>query len=208
MGISTLASYKGAQIFEALGLNKHVVAKCFKGTASRVEGVGFHQLALDAMALHEMGFPRRDMTGSQTKGRAEHSTLRNTGEYHWRDTKDGVPSERHLNDPVAIAHLRAAARTNSPEEYAKYASITDTLNEGCNLRGMLAFKSDKPSVDLSKVEPASQIVRIVRFPNTTMTVCPYKTDTSFYNHRSSGSAPAPCRTAASHWKRTPRWRGR
>ena len=159
MGISTLASYKGAQIFEALGLNSDVVAKCFKGTASRVEGVGFDQLASDAMKLHSMGFPTRDVTGSQTKGRAENTVLRNSGEYHWRGSKDGVPSERHLNDPVAIQHLQAASRENSPAEYRKYADITDKLNEGCNLRGMLNFASDKPPVDLEEVEPASNIVK-------------------------------------------------
>ena len=158
MGISTLASYKGAQIFEALGLNAAVVAKCFKGTASRVEGVGFDQLAEDAMALHAMGFPAR-ADASQTEGRAESATLRNAGEYHWRGAKDGVPAERHLNDPVAIQHLQAASRENSPAEYRKYADITDRLNEGCNLRGMLAFASDREPVAVSAVEPASNIVR-------------------------------------------------
>ena len=158
MGISTLASYKGAQIFEALGLNASVVAKCFKGTASRVEGVGFDQLAEDAMALHAMGFPAR-ADASQTEGRAESATLRNAGEYHWRGAKDGVPAERHLNDPVAIQHLQAASRENSPAEYRKYADITDKLNEGCNLRGMLAFESDREPVDVAAVEPASNIVR-------------------------------------------------
>ena len=158
MGISTLASYKGAQIFEALGLNAAVVAKCFKGTASRVEGVGFDQLAEDAIALHAMGFPAR-ADASQTAGRAESATLRNAGEYHWRGAKDGVPAERHLNDPVAIQHLQAASRENSPAEYRKYADITDKLNEGCNLRGMLAFASDREPVALEAVEPASNIVR-------------------------------------------------
>ena len=158
MGISTLASYKGAQIFEALGLNAAVIAKCFKGTASRVEGVGFDQLAEDAMALHAMGFPAR-ADASQTEGRAESATLRNAGEYHWRGAKDGVPAERHLNDPVAIQHLQAASRENSPAEYRKYADITDRLNEGCNLRGMLAFASDREPVAVSAVEPASNIVR-------------------------------------------------
>jgi len=158
MGISTLASYKGAQIFEALGLNAAVVAKCFKGTASRVEGVGFDQLAEDAIALHAMGFPAR-ADASQTAGRAESATLRNAGEYHWRGAKDGVPAERHLNDPVAIQHLQAASRENSPAEYRKYADITDKLNEGCNLRGMLAFASDREPVAVEAVEPASNIVR-------------------------------------------------
>ena len=156
MGISTLASYKGAQIFEALGLNSDVVAKCFKGTVSRVEGVGFAQLAQDALAMHHMGFPAR---ASAPDGKAETSTLRNSGEYHWRGDKDGVPTERHLNDPKAIQHLQAASRQNSPDEYRKYADITDELNKGCNLRGMIAFKSDREPVDVESVEPASNIVK-------------------------------------------------
>ena len=156
MGISTLASYKGAQIFEALGLNSKVVAKCFKGTVSRVEGVGFEQLAKDAIELHSMGFPQRAMT---PEGRAESSTLRNSGEYHWRGDKDGVPTERHLNDPAAIEALQAASRNNSPAEYRKYADITDKLNKGCNLRGMLKFKSDREPVPIETVEPASEIVK-------------------------------------------------
>jgi len=156
MGISTLASYKGAQIFEALGLNSDVVGKCFRGTVSRVEGVGFDQLAADAIQLHGMGFPKREKAA---KGRAETSTLRNAGEYHWRGDKDGVPTERHLNDPQAIQHLQSASRDNSPAEYRKYANITDALNKGCNLRGMLRFKSDRAPVPVDAVEPASNIVK-------------------------------------------------
>ena len=156
MGISTLASYKGAQIFEALGLNSDVVAKCFKGTVSRVEGVGFDQLAADALAMHHMGFPARE---AAPDGKAETATLRNAGEYHWRGEKDGVPTERHLNDPKAIQHLQAASRQNSPDEYRKYADITDELNKGCNLRGMITFESDREPVPVDQVEPASNIVK-------------------------------------------------
>jgi glutamate synthase (NADPH/NADH) len=156
MGISTLASYKGAQIFEALGLDSSVVGKCFRGTVSRVEGVGFEQLALDSIQLHDMGFPTRAMAA---QGKAETTTLRNAGEFHWRGDKDGVPTERHLNDPQAIQHLQAASRENSPAEYRKYADITDALNKGCNLRGMLRFKSDRAAVDVAEVEPAVEIVK-------------------------------------------------
>ena len=156
MGISTLASYKGAQIFEALGLNSGVIEKCFRGTVSRVEGVGFEQLASDAIQLHSMGFPRRAIAAD---GKAETTTLRNSGEFHWRGEKDGVPTERHLNDPQAIQHLQAAARHNSPTEYRKYAEITDALNKGCNLRGMLRFKSDRAPIDIEKVESAVEIVK-------------------------------------------------
>ena len=106
--------------------------------------------------MHHMGFPAR---ASAPDGKAETSTLRNSGEYHWRGDKDGVPTERHLNDPKAIQHLQAASRQNSPDEYRKYADITDELNKGCNLRGMIAFKSDREPVDVESVEPASNIVK-------------------------------------------------
>ena len=92
-------------------------------------------------------------------GKAETATLRNAGEYHWRGEKDGVPTERHLNDPKAIQHLQAASRQNSPDEYRKYADITDELNKGCNLRGMITFKSDREPVPVDQVEPASNIVK-------------------------------------------------
>jgi glutamate synthase (NADPH/NADH) len=108
MGISTLASYKGAQIFEALGLNSDVVAKCFKGTVSRVEGVGFAQLAQDALAMHHMGFPAR---ASAPDGKAETSTLRNSGEYHWRGGQrrraHRTPPQRPKGDPAPPSRVQA-----------------------------------------------------------------------------------------------------
>ncbi|CAM6092721.1 unnamed protein product [Calypogeia fissa] len=151
MGISTLASYKGAQIFEAVGLSTEVVARCFKGTASRVEGATFQMLAKDMLDLHEMGFPSRKFP----VGSAEANALPNPGDYHWR--KGG---EVHLNDPVAIAKLQEAARTNSPQAYKEYAQKINELNKQCNLRGMLRFKVEASnSISLEEVEPASEIVK-------------------------------------------------
>ena len=151
MGISTLASYKGAQIFEALGLSTEVVEKCFKGTPSRVEGATFEMLARDLLRLHEAAFPSRALP----EGSADALALPNPGDYHWR--KDG---EVHLNDPVAIAKLQEAARTNSIEAYKEYSKLVQSLNKKCNLRGMLKFK-DMPEkkVPLEEVEPASEIVK-------------------------------------------------
>lgn len=114
MGISTLASYKGAQIFEALGLSSEVVEKCFAGTPSRVEGATFEMLARDAHNLHDMAFPSRAFP----PGSAEAVALPNPGDYHWR--KGG---EIHLNDPVAIAKLQEAARTNSVNAYKEYSKL-------------------------------------------------------------------------------------
>lgn len=80
MGISTLASYKGAQIFEGLGLATEVVQRCFKGTPSRIEGATFEMLAEDTLRLHEIAFPPR----FQPHGSADATALPNPGDYHWR----------------------------------------------------------------------------------------------------------------------------
>ncbi|CAI5975562.1 unnamed protein product [Closterium sp. NIES-65] len=154
MGISTLASYKGAQIFEALGLSSDVVDRCFRGTASRIQGVSFDILAADAIRMHDQAFP----LGTE-KNLAEDSAdaiaVPNPGDYHYR--KGG---EVHLNDPVAISRLQEAARTNSPAAYKEYAAITNTLNQQCNLRGMLKFKpAPGGAIPLEEVEPASEIVK-------------------------------------------------
>ncbi|MBA0744480.1 hypothetical protein Gogos_007097 [Gossypium gossypioides] len=150
MGISTLASYKGAQIFEALGLSSEVIEKCFAGTPSRVEGATFEMLARDALHLHELAFPSRAFA----PGSAEAVALPNPGDYHWR--KGG---EVHLNDPLAIAKLQEAARSNSVAAYKEYAKRIHELNKTCNLRGMLKFKESEAKIPLDEVETASEIVK-------------------------------------------------
>ncbi|KAF5732416.1 NADH-dependent glutamate synthase 1 isoform 1 [Tripterygium wilfordii] len=150
MGISTLASYKGAQIFEALGLSSEVIQKCFARTPSRVEGATFEMLARDALHLHEIAFPSRVFP----PGSAEAVALPNPGDYHWR--KGG---EIHLNDPLAIAKLQEAARSNSVASYKEYSKRVQELNKACNLRGLLKFKEAEIKVPLDEVEPASEIVK-------------------------------------------------
>ncbi|GLU12011.1 hypothetical protein SLE2022_287200 [Rubroshorea leprosula] len=150
MGISTLASYKGAQIFEALGLSSEVIDKCFAGTPSRVEGATFEMLARDALHLHELAFPSRAFP----PGSAEAVALPNPGDYHWR--KGG---EVHLNDPLAIAKLQEAARSNSVAAYKEYSKRIQELNKTCNLRGILKFKEADVKIPLDEVEPASEIVK-------------------------------------------------
>ncbi|XP_043718284.1 glutamate synthase 1 [NADH], chloroplastic [Telopea speciosissima] len=150
MGISTLASYKGAQIFEALGLSSEVIQKCFNGTPSRVEGATFEMLAQDALRLHDIAFPTRVLP----PGSSEAVALPNPGDYHWR--KDG---EVHLNDPLAIAKLQEAAKANSVAAYKEYSKRIQELNKTCNLRGMLKFKESEFKVPLDEVEPASEIVK-------------------------------------------------
>ncbi|XP_050387175.1 glutamate synthase 1 [NADH], chloroplastic isoform X1 [Argentina anserina] len=150
MGISTLASYKGAQIFEALGLSSEVIERCFAGTPSRVEGATFEMLARDGLHPHDLAFPSR----AYPPGSAEAMALPNPGDYHWR--KGG---EVHLNDPFAIAKLQEAARTNSVAAYKEYSKLIHQLNKACNLRGLLKFKSTGQQIHLDEVEPASEIVK-------------------------------------------------
>ncbi|KAF3941186.1 hypothetical protein ABW19_dt0200816 [Dactylella cylindrospora] len=147
MGISTLQSYKGAQIFEALGIHKHVIEKCFNGTASRISGISFDVLAEDAIAFHERGFPSRQTV--IVPG------LNETGEYHWRDG-----GEAHVNDPVSIANIQDAVRTRNDKSYEAYSRSEYESIKDCTLRGMLDFdfESAKP-VPIEQVEPWTEIVR-------------------------------------------------
>lgn len=147
MGISTLQSYKGAQIFEALGVDDTVVDRCFTGTASRIKGMTFELIAQDAFAFHEKGFPSRDI--SSIPGLAE------SGEYHWRDG-----GEPHINDPVSIANIQDAVRTKNDKSYEAYSMSEYEQIKSCTLRGMLDFDFDgRSSVPIDQVEPWTEIVR-------------------------------------------------
>ena len=149
MGISTLHSYKGAQIFEALGLRDEVVDLAFTGTASRLQGVDFDVLAEEALRRHSLGYPER------SDGRP--AILPNPGEFHWR--ADG---ERHMWDPEAIADIQVAARTNSRDAYHRFAEhINRDALTRCQLRGLLEFKSGVagPPIPIDEVEPAKEIVK-------------------------------------------------
>ncbi|MGB7214723.1 MAG: glutamate synthase large subunit [Gammaproteobacteria bacterium] len=149
MGISTLQSYKGAQIFEALGLDDEVVDRCFAGTVSRLKGVGFDVLEQESLRRHALGYPQREedkLTG-----------LPNPGEFHWRSA-----GERHAWDPQAIFTLQVAARRNSREAYREFAAhMNKQAHETCTLRGLLDFKYGVagPPIPIDEVEPASEIVK-------------------------------------------------
>jgi glutamate synthase (NADPH/NADH) large chain len=146
MGISTLQSYKGAQIFEALGLADDVVGKCFSGTVSRLQGVGFDVLQQEVLRRHAIGFP--EAGGSRLKA------LPNPGEFHWRSA-----GERHAWEPQSIFSLQVAARRNDANAYEQFAAtINRQSRESCTLRGLLEFRKRRP-IDLDKVEPASEIVK-------------------------------------------------
>ncbi|KAK0650238.1 putative glutamate synthase (NADPH) [Lasiodiplodia hormozganensis] len=147
MGISTLQSYKGAQIFEALGIDDAVVDRCFTGTASRIKGMTFELIAQDAFALHEKGFPSRPIV--------EVPGLSETGEYHWRDG-----GEPHVNDPTAIANIQDAVRSKNDKSYEAYSKVEYERIKDCTLRGLLDFNFEECTpVPIEQVEPWTEIVR-------------------------------------------------
>ncbi|PWN27891.1 putative glutamate synthase [Jaminaea rosea] len=147
MGISTLQSYKGAQIFEALGLDSSVVDRCFAGTASRIAGSTFDLLAMDALEFHERGYPSRDTISVPG--------LPESGEYHWRDGGDA-----HVNDPVSIANLQDAAREKNQTAWDAYSkSATESVRGTC-LRGLLDFRFEEVRpIPVDQVEPWTEIVQ-------------------------------------------------
>jgi glutamate synthase (NADPH/NADH) large chain len=148
MGISTLQSYKGAQIFEAVGLRDEVIDRCFAGTASRLQGAGFDVLAEELLRLHELGFP--------TRSAVRLPTLPNDGQFHWRPS-----GERHAWTPKAIAALQNAVRTDSRTAYREFAEQSDAqARDSYALRGLLGFEPlPTGPVPIEEVEPASDIVK-------------------------------------------------
>jgi glutamate synthase (NADPH/NADH) large chain len=146
MGISTLESYKGAQIFEAVGLDAEVVNKAFAGTASRIGGAGFAVLAGEALKRHELGFPvgNPDPYGS----------LPNPGDYHYR-----FGGEKHMWDPESIADLQRAVWQYDQAAYDRFsARQSERSSTQATLHGLLKFKAVAP-VPLDEVEAASAIVK-------------------------------------------------
>jgi len=147
MGISTYMSYCGAQIFEAIGLNKSVVDKYFKGTASNVEGIGLFEVAEEAMRLHNLAFGKDPVLAE---------SLDAGGEYAYR-----VRGEDHLWTPDAIAKLQHSTRANNFNTYKEYAQIiNDQSRRHLTLRGLFEFKIDPTkAIPLDEVEPAKEIVK-------------------------------------------------
>ena len=149
MGISTLQSYKGAQIFESVGLADEVIDRCFVGTASRLQGVHFDVLEEELLRRHALGY-----SGVLDDSLSEN--LPNPGEFHWRSA-----GERHAWDPTVISNLQLAARTKGNAAYEQFADhANDHARANCTLRGLLCFKSSTAdAIPLKKVEPASEIVK-------------------------------------------------
>ena len=154
MGVSTVASYTGAQIFEAIGLGDEVIGECFAGTSSRLGGIGFDVLAGEASARHARAFPARGAV-------VPHRQLAAGGEYQWR--RDGEP---HLFSPETVFKLQHAARSGRRDVFAEYTRLVDSQSERLmTLRGLLRIPAIddqaplRPPVPLAEVEPAASIVR-------------------------------------------------
>ena len=148
MGISTLQSYQGAQIFEALGIKQDVIDRYFTGTVSRIEGIGLDEIARESLTKHRAGYPLEDQIFME-------STLPSGGDYAWRH--DG---ERHLFNPTTIRLLQHATEQNNQELFKEYCrNIDDQSNSLYTLRGLLKFRSDRSPVPLDEVESIEQIFK-------------------------------------------------
>ncbi len=148
MGISTLASYRGAQIFEAIGLSRSLVERYFTKTPSRVDGIGLDMIALEAGLRHANAF------GPRARHRSE-TDLDAGGIYQWR--RDG---EAHLLSPASVARLQHAVRQGSYATYQEYAQLINEQSERlCTLRGLFRLRPAGEPVPLDEVEPAAEIVK-------------------------------------------------
>jgi glutamate synthase domain-containing protein 2/glutamate synthase domain-containing protein 3 len=146
MGISTLQSYKGAQIFEAIGLSRKLVDKYFTGTTSRIEGIGLDALVREATMKHEYAY--RPIPESETE-------IDLGGNYHYR-----VNGEHHLINPTTITKLQQAVRQSDYKLYKEYAQFINNQNhELYTLRGLMEFKEGTRSISVDDVEPAKEIVK-------------------------------------------------
>jgi len=146
MGISTLQSYRGAQVFEAIGLNKSLIQRYFTGTASRIEGVGLEVLAREAKMKHDHAF--RALSGSDTE-------LATGGSYQYR-----ARGEYHLFNPDTVSKLQHAVRQSSFPTFQEYTQLIDNQSrEFCTLRGLMQFKFAAKAVPIEDVEAASEIVK-------------------------------------------------
>jgi glutamate synthase (ferredoxin) len=146
MGISTIQSYRGAQIFEAIGLNRDVIDRYFAGTASQVEGVGLDVLAKEAQTRHRAGFPSR--------GKHDEA-LEPGGQYQWR-----ANGEYHLFNPETIHKLQLSSRTNNYKVFLEYAQeINDQLKHLCTLRGLFEVKYLPQPIPIEEVESVESIMK-------------------------------------------------
>ncbi|MGH3821373.1 MAG: glutamate synthase large subunit, partial [Pseudonocardiaceae bacterium] len=149
MGVSTVASYTGAQIFEAIGLGPEVIDSCFTGTTSRLGGVGFDTLADEVAMWHRRAFPRDGV-------HAPHRELATGGDYQWR--REG---EAHVFSPATVFKLQHSTRAGRYEIFKEYTKLVDDQSQRLmTLRGLFAFREGlRPPVPVDEVEPVDSIVK-------------------------------------------------
>jgi glutamate synthase domain-containing protein 2/glutamate synthase domain-containing protein 1/glutamate synthase domain-containing protein 3 len=146
MGISTVQSYRGAQIFEAVGLSKELIDQYFTGTASRLNGIALEIIARESLERHRHGFPPIRVNGE---------VLENGGNYQWR--RDG---EYHMWNPDTVAKLQQAVRITGLPTFKEYTKlVNDEARHRCNIRGLLKIKPAGTAIPLDEVEPAKDIVK-------------------------------------------------
>ncbi|MEU5640526.1 glutamate synthase large subunit [Streptomyces milbemycinicus] len=148
MGISTVASYRGAQVFEAVGLDESFVDSYFHGTATKIGGAGLDVIAQEVAARHVQAYPVSGIPSA-------HRALEIGGEYQWR--REGEP---HLFDPETVFRLQHSTRSRRYDIFKKYTERVNGQSERLmTLRGLFAFKSERPSIPIEEVEPVSEIVK-------------------------------------------------
>ncbi|OIV35595.1 glutamate synthase subunit alpha [Mangrovactinospora gilvigrisea] len=149
MGISTVASYRGAQVFEAVGLDEDFVERYFAGTVSKLGGIGIDTVADEVAARHEKAYPKQGIAPA-------HRSLDIGGEYQWR--REGEP---HLFDPETVFRLQHATRTGRYDIFKQYtAKVDDQAERLMTLRGLFRLKEgERQPVPIDEVEPVSEIVK-------------------------------------------------
>ena len=148
MGVSTIMSYRGAQLFEAVGLNRTVIDRYFTGTTSQVGGIGLDEIAEEVARRHRVAYPNQWTVTA-------HDELPTGGDYKWRRT-----GENHLNDPEAIFLLQQSTQRGDYGMFKRYsAHVNDTSHRLMTLRGLMTFKPTRQPIPIDEVEPASEIVK-------------------------------------------------
>lgn len=149
MGISTVRSYVGAQIFEAIGLGRRLVLECFTGTHSRLGGIGYHQIAREVKKRHEVAF-------AENSAERAHRELDSGGEYQWR--REG---EYHLFNPETVFRLQHSTRSGRYDIFKQYTrTVNEQSRQLATLRGLFRFRSEeRKPIPIEEVEPVAEIVR-------------------------------------------------
>jgi glutamate synthase (NADPH/NADH) large chain len=148
MGVSTVASYRGAQLFEAIGVSSNVIDQHFTGTASRIGGIGLEQLAADSLERHAAAYAERP-------SELAHRPLPIGGDFQWR--REG---ELHLFNPTTVYLLQHSARSRRRDVFDRYTTLVDEQSDNLlTLRGLLRLRGDQAPVALDEVEPVQSIFR-------------------------------------------------